>query len=337
MRKIYITFLTWTSFLYFLSVPVSGQERQLIEAAKKEGAAVVVYGSLESDSVDPIKNAFEKKTGLRVDYWRASSTKVMDRALSEYRAGKPLFDALFTNGDPMRIMAKEGIFSRYDSPIAKKFAKDMVDPELGPRFRNDVIGIVFNSSIIKPADAPKSLEDLVKPQYKGKLVMPDPTQHTTTTQWLANLHKLMGREKADRYVRDLGAMKPILLESLRPAGERVTTGETPVAITYIKYAFIFGQTGAPMEYVRLGKMLGDSQYIALSNKAPRPNAGKAFIDFFLDDESMKIMARMGEFVGRKGIYPPLPDADKVEFVPMDELGVKGYTEKKKEYTEIFLR
>src|SRR3990172_1205691 len=170
MRKIYITFLTWTSFLYFLSAPVSGQERQLIEAAKKEGAAVVVYGSLNSDSVDPIKNAFEKKTGLRVDYWRASSTKVLDRALSEFRAGKPLFDVLFTNGDPMRIMAKEGIFSRYDSPIAKKFAKDMVDPELGPRFRNDVIGIVFNSSVIKAGDAPKSLEDLVKPQYKGKLV-----------------------------------------------------------------------------------------------------------------------------------------------------------------------
>ncbi len=296
-----------------------------------------MYGSLNSDSVDPIKNAFEKKTGLRMDYWRASSTKVPDRALSEFRAGKPLFDVLFTNGDPMRIMAKEGIFFRYDSPIANKFTKDMVDPELGPRFRNDVIGIVFNSGVIKPADTPKSLEDLIKPQYKGKLVMPDPTQHTTTTQWLANLHKLMGREKADRYVRDLGAMKPILLESLQPAAERVTTGETPVAITYIKYAFVYGQTGAPLEYVRQGKMLGDSQYIALSNKASRPNAGKAFIDFFLDDESMKIMAKMGEFVGRKGIYPPLPDADKVEFVPMDELGAKGYAEKKKEYTEIFLR
>lgn len=337
MRKISITFLTWTSFLYFLSAPVSGQDNQLIEAAKKEGGAVVVYGSLNSDSVDPIKNAFEKKTGLRMDYWRASSTKVLDRALSEFRAGKPLFDVLFTNGDPMRIMAKDGIFSRYDSPTAKKFAKDMVDPELGPRFRNDIIGIVYNSSVIKPAEAPKSLEDLVKPQYKGKLVMPDPTQHTTTTQWLANLHKLMGREKADRFIRDLGGMKPVLLESLLPAGERVTTGETPVAITYIKYAFVYGQTGAPMEYVRLGKMLGDSQYIALSNKASRPNAGKAFIDFFLDDESMKIMAKMGEFVGRKGIYPPLPDADKVEFVPMDELGAKGYAEKKKEYTEIFLR
>ena len=58
-----------------------------------------------------------------------------------------------------------------------------------------------------------------------------------------------------------------------------------------------------MDYVRLGKMLSIGQYLALSNKAPRPNAGKAFIDFFLGDESMAILAKMGEFVNRKGILP----------------------------------
>ena len=53
-------------------------------------------------------------------------------------------------------------------------------------------------------------------------------------------------------------------------------------------------------------MLGDGQYINIAAKAPRPNAGKAFIDFFLDEESMKIQADTGEFVNRKGVYPPLP-------------------------------
>jgi ABC-type Fe3+ transport system substrate-binding protein len=63
-------------------------------------------------------------------------------------------------------------------------------------------------------------------------------------------------------------------------------------------------------------MLGDGNYIALNNKAPHPNAGKWFVDYFLDEESMKIMANMGEFVNRKGIYPPLTGADKIQFVPM---------------------
>jgi ABC-type Fe3+ transport system substrate-binding protein len=84
-------------------------------------------------------------------------------------------------------------------------------------------------------------------------------------------------------------------------------------------------------------MLGDGQYIALGAKAPRANAGKAFIDFFLDDESMKIQADTGEFVNRRGIYPPLADADKIKFVQMYQFGKEDYEIKKKEYQKIFLQ
>ena len=282
------------------TAPVNSQSTSLIDAGKKEGKAVI-YGSLESDSAEAVFNLFKKKTGIEVDYWRASATKVMDRALSEYRAGKPLFDIILTNDNPMQIMFKEGIFAKYDSPSAKDFTKESIDPNLGPRYRNVVIGVVYNKSVISPSEAPKSLEDLVKPQYRGKLVMPDPTQHTTTTQWVASLEKLMGKEKAEKYIRDLAMQKPVLVESLLPAAERVATGENPIAITYVKYVLIFGQRGAPLDYVRLGKMMGDGHYLTLGSKAPHPNAGKALIDFFLGPESMSLIAKLGEFVNRKGI------------------------------------
>jgi iron(III) transport system substrate-binding protein len=297
----------------------------------------VAYGSLESDTVDAIMNAFKKKTGLEIEYWRASATKVMDRALSEARAGRPVADVIITNDNPLRLMQKQNFFQKYESPSASNFPPDAIDPFLGPRYRNVIIGVLYNTSAIKAADAPKSLEDLVNPKYKGKLVMPDPTQHTTTTQWVTSLHKVMGKEKADKYIRDLAAMKPIMVESLLPAAERVTTGETPIAITYVKYAFIFGKKGAPLDYVRLPKMLGDGHYIGLAAKAPHPNGGKVFIDYFLDNESMKIMASRGEFVNRKGVYPPLPGADKIGFVEMEDLSSKAFAEKKKEYQQIFLR
>jgi len=337
MRKILSSLFSGLALLIFAAVPGFGQDAKLVEAGKKEGGKVVIYGSLESDSMDTVSKAFQKKTGLEVEYWRASATKVMDRAVSEYRAGKPAFDIILTNDNPMQLMLKEGIFAKYDSPSAKQFPQDAIDPNLGPRYRNVVIGVVYNKSQISPADAPKSLEDLVNPKYKGKLVMPDPTQHTTTTQWIASLHKVMGQEKADKYIRDLAAMKPILVESLLPAAERVSTGETPIAITYVKYAFIFGQKGAPLEHVRLPKMMGDGHYLTLGNKAPHPNAGKVFIDYFLGQESMAMIAKLGEFVNRKGVYPPLPDADKIQFVEMVDLDKKGFAEKKKEYTQIFLQ
>ncbi|HEY1374152.1 MAG TPA: extracellular solute-binding protein [Candidatus Binatia bacterium] len=329
-------FLSLVTLLVAAVFAAGTASAQSTAAAKKEGKAVV-YGSLESDTMEAVSKAFTKKTGIEVDYWRASATKVMDRAQSEFRAGKPLFDAIATNDNPLQIMQKEGLFVKYDSPSAKAFPKDAIDPNLGPRYRNVIIGIVYNKGSMKAAEAPKSLEDLVKPQYRGKIVMPDPTQHTTTTQWVASLDKVLGgKEKADKFIRDLAAQKPIMVESLLPAAERVSTGETPIAITYVKYAFIFGQKGAPLDYVRLPKMMGDGHYLPLSAKAPHPNAGKAFIDFFLGEEGMTIMAKMGEFVNRKGVLPPLPDADKIQFVEMIDLDTKGFAEKKKEYTKIFL-
>ena len=327
--------MVFVSALIFTAATAYSQSANLIAAGKKEGKAVV-YGSLESDTAETAFTAFKKKTGIEVDYWRASATKVMDRALSEYRAGKPLFDIILTNDNPMQIMFKEGLFAKYDSPAAKDFTKDSINPNLGPRYRNVVIGVVYNKDVIKPADAPKTLEDLVKPQYRGKLVMPDPTQHTTTTQWVASLDRVLGKEKAEKFIRDLAAQKPVLVESLLPAAERVATGETPIAITYIKYVYIFGQRGAPLDYLRLGKFMGDGHYLTLGSKAPHPNAGKALIDYFLSAENMTMIAKLGEFVNRKGIYPPLPDADKVQFVEMEDLDSKKFAEKKKEYQQIFL-
>ena len=79
--------------LLLTASPLYSQYAKFIAAGKKEGKAVV-YGSLESDSAETVFNAFKKKTGIEVEYWRASATKVMDRALSEFRAGKPLFDII---------------------------------------------------------------------------------------------------------------------------------------------------------------------------------------------------------------------------------------------------
>ncbi|MGZ9243397.1 MAG: hypothetical protein ACXW6K_23250, partial [Candidatus Binatia bacterium] len=46
------------------------QDTKTIEAAKKEGGKVVIYGSLESQVVDEVLAGFRKKTGLNAEYWR---------------------------------------------------------------------------------------------------------------------------------------------------------------------------------------------------------------------------------------------------------------------------
>ena len=313
------------------------QDSKLVDAAKKEGGKAVIYGSLENDTMDLIAAAFKKKTGLDVDYWRDAANKVTDRVAAEFRAGKPQADVVLTTTSTMRLIQKDGLLARYDSPSAKAFPQNVIDPELGPAYRSTVIGIVYNTSIVKPAEAPKSLEDITKPQFKGQVVFPDPSQHTTTAQWLASLQKIMGKEKADKFIHDLAAAKPLLVSSLTPAGERITTGETPIGVAFLKNVVFYGRKGVPLDYVRLGKFLGDGQSVTLAAKAPHPNAGKAFLDFFLGEESLKIMANIGEFVTRKGIYPPLPDANKIQVVDMIDMDKEAFAQKMAEYKKIFLQ
>jgi iron(III) transport system substrate-binding protein len=310
------------------------QDAKLNAEAKKEGK-VVIYGSMETEIFEGIQQSFEKKTGIKVDYWRAAGATVLERASSERKANKVAYDLVLNNAGPMEILLAENALAKYDSPLAKNFAPEFLHPQLGPSYRTSIVGIVYNKSIISPDKAPKSLEDLLKPEFRGKLAFPDPSRGAVAVMWPMSLYKLMGKDRADKYLRDLGATKPVIVEGVLPAAERVTTGETPIAITYLKYVIGFGQKGAPMDYVRQDKMLGHGHAIALSNRAAHANAAKAFLDYFYGDESLKIMAKFGEFVTRKGIYPPLPDADKIQVVEMDEPDTNTFAEKRKEYRKIF--
>jgi len=310
------------------------QDAKLVAEAKKEGK-VVIYGSMETDIFEGVQQAFEKKTGIKVDYWRAAGATVLERASSERRANKVGYDLVLNNAGPMEILLAEGALAKYDSPLAKNFPAEFQHPQLGPSYRMGIVGIVYNKSIISPDKAPKSLEDLLKPEFKGKLAFADPQRGAVAVMWPMSLYKLMGKERADKYLRDLAATKQVIVEGVLPAAERVTTGETPVAITYLKYVIGFGQKGAPLDYVRQEKMLGHGHAIAMSSRAAHPNAAKAFLDFFYGDESLKIMAKFGEFVTRKGINPPLADADKIQVVEMDEPDANTMAEKLKEYRKIF--
>jgi len=335
MRKISILLLGLFLLVY---VPHSfAQTAQLVAAAKKEGGKIVLYTSMETFTADALKKAFESKTGLQMEYWRGGSTEVIDRVLGEHRVGRLQFDVVATTGDHMHLMFKEGAFTKYESPSLKGFAKDAIHPDLGARYRNVLYGVIYNKAGIKASEAPKSLEDVVKPEYRGKLVMPHPVNHTLTTQWLGSLDKIMPKPRAEKFIRDLAAAKPIFVESIVPAADRVGTGETPIGITFVRFVLTYNKQGASLDYVRDYTMLGDGQYISLAAKAPRPNAGKAFIDFFLEEESMKIQADTGEFVNRRGVYPPLQDADKIKFVQMYSFGKEDFEAKKKEYQKIFLQ
>ena len=91
-----------------------------VAAAKKEGK-VIVYGSVVPQAMEELHRSFESKYGIKVDYWRGSSTAVAERPQSEWRAGRPAFDVVESSWDVMALMKKEGIFVPYVPPASQNF------------------------------------------------------------------------------------------------------------------------------------------------------------------------------------------------------------------------
>jgi hypothetical protein len=88
------------------------------------------------------------------------------------------------------------------------------------------------------------------------------------------------KERADKIIRDLAATKPLLVESLTPAGERITTGETPIGIAFLKNVVFYGKKGIPLDYVRLGKFMGDGNAVALGLQGAAPKRRQGFYRVF---------------------------------------------------------
>jgi ABC-type Fe3+ transport system substrate-binding protein len=61
----------------------------------------------------------------------------------------------------------------------------------------------------------------------------------------------------------------------------------------------------------MDKYWTDPNYMSLSAKAARPDAARLYIDFATSAEGQKEIAEDGEFVLAPGVYPPIPDAEKV--------------------------
>jgi iron(III) transport system substrate-binding protein len=319
---------------FALALNASGQP--LADAAKKEGK-VVIYGSLESGIMDEIEKAFTKKYGIPIEYFRAASNKTLDRVLTEARAGRVMSDVVITNRGPMLLLKKENVFVKYVSPETKNFPDELRDPDglLSPIYRQVIVGILYNTKLVKPEDAPKSLDDLLEPKWAGKWTMPDPSRHFTTGVWVKNLDEIYGKDFMNM-VKKMAAAKPILVESFIPSAQKIISGEALAGITYLKYVHIFGKDGAPLDYVRMPKFLADGHNVGIQAKAPHPNAARLFEDFFISKEGMQILAKEGEFVTAKGLYPPIKDADKIKAVSMDEIDRAEYKKWSAELRKIFL-
>jgi iron(III) transport system substrate-binding protein len=324
---LYLVFLSqiWLPF------DLSAQEVN-IGAAKKEGV-VVVYGAVPPPTMAAVNKPFEQKYGIRVEYWRASTTKILERVLAEMRAGRPQVDVIEGNIGTQLILEKEGFLVPFFPSSTAEFPQQLLNKQSAQvPWRTNPISIVYNTELVKRDGVPKNFTELLDPKWTGWISLPDPSTHTTTAQFFVNLSKynVDWRDFAKKIERQ----KPHLVTGFVQVMDVVVRGESLAGITYLKYV---GAKKTPTDFVRLDKYLADVNTLALSGKALHSNAGKLYMEFLCSPEGQKAMAGKGEFVVSPKASPTFEGADSVpeKVVFMDVPSDEEFRNLGKEFREIF--
>ncbi|HEV8723556.1 MAG TPA: extracellular solute-binding protein [Candidatus Binatia bacterium] len=305
-----------------------------IDAAKKEGK-VVIYGTIVPQVMTLIEKGFEAKYGIKPEYWRGDATKVIDRVLTEWRAGKPSFDVVIGARGPLALAKPEGVFAKYSPAASANFPAKFKDKDGQlTAMRVTPVGILYNTELVKSADVPKSFDDLLDQKWQGKISMPDPSRHASTAQFLWNMEQIKG-EKWIEFARGLAKQRPHLVESYSSVPNAIVRGESAVGITYVQYA---GQTKGPISFAPIDKLFADPSDAALSSKSPNMNAGKLFIEYLCSAEGQKKVADTGEFVLAPGVYPNIKGADKImaSLLLMNDTSGDQLAKLQSEFRQLFL-
>src|SRR4029453_17832345 len=192
-RVPHISVLTvWTTVAFVATVSVAWAQATNLDAAKKEGK-VVIYGTIVPQVMTLIEKGFEGKYGLKVEYWRADATKVIDRVLTEWRAGKPGFDIVIGARGALLLGKEENIYAKFVPTNSASFPAKFKDADGKLKaWRVAPVGVLYTTELVKAADVPKSLDDLLDAKWQGKISMPDPSRHASTAQYLWNQNQTKG-------------------------------------------------------------------------------------------------------------------------------------------------
>ena len=287
-------------------------------------------------AIEPIMEAFETATGIDGEYTRISTDKFLATVITEFEAGKLQADVIQAPITVLDLLNERGVLSDYISPVAEDY-QEWTRKDGIQLFGIEYVGLIYNKEMVDPEEVPKRYEDLTDPIWKDRIVMANPSIHPTTISWLVGLKEnVFETEEAWRdFLEGLAANNPMFVASFGPTPAPIESGEKHIGISMPKY--IITKAPAPLDWARLEQpLLGTPRAIAVTSSAPNPDEAKAFVDYWLSNEAMSILANeVGEYVLAPGVFPPIEDMDKAEVIAIRELSDEEIQRWGEEFAEIF--
>lgn len=269
------------------------REKVLYEGAKKEGK-VMWYTSLTGGPNTEAPKVFEAKyPGLQLEVYRGDSDAIIQRVLQESQAKRFLVDSIETTFPVLKVMQEYKLLAPYFSPHLTRYsdeAKEKTNNGLvyWATDRESYIGLAYNTNVIQGSAVPKSFEDLLKPEVKGKIGF-------ATSDTGARVIAAMLASKGAEFVQKLKNQQ-ITLHSVsgRAILDMVISGELGISPSvFLSHSRVSIAKGAPIKWVAMDLVPTNAGGVALPLNAPHPHGALLFGDFLLSPEGQKFLGKFG--------------------------------------------
>jgi len=273
----------------------------LMGASARAEPEVNLYSSMADKDLRTLVTEFEKRSGIKVNVWRSGKNRVLQRVISEARAGRYEVDVVHNPSPEMEALHREKLLKPIDSPLHKQLIPQAVAPHrewAGPRVY--IFVQAYNTKAVPKGDVPKSYADLLQPKWKGRIAIEGKEQ-----EWFYTVVQSMGEADGLKYFRALAAnglqvrMGNALLTNM------VIAGEVPLALTL--YSYLPEQAkrkGAPIDWVALTPTIAATDAVGMAAHAPHPELAQKLYDFMLGD-GQALMAAMGHVPSNRAMAPAL--------------------------------
>lgn len=312
--------------------------------AKKEGR-LIIYTSYEPSVNQFIKQAFQNKFGIEIEYMVGTGPLVIPKLVAERKSGLYLGDIFLGGTDPILLMLKPAggitplkpflfLPEVLDQSLWYKGTLPWVDEEkrwiVQTKASTEPGEVVINTNLLGKGEL-ASYYDLLQPKYKGKINMYDPTLPGRGNKWFSSV--LQFRNLDLDYMKALAKQELFLTRDIRLQVEWVAQGKHLVSMLPRSAIYRdFLEAGAPLDYVSLkeSKQLlgGGTSGVAVIDKPTHPGAAKLFVNWYLSKEGQTVFSKAYMY-----------QSFRID-VPVDHLDPKTVRDPRIDYlieTEEFLR
>ncbi|MEA2976811.1 MAG: iron(III) transport system substrate-binding protein [Alphaproteobacteria bacterium] len=317
------------------------REQKLIEGAKKEGQVVIYAAMIVNQAMRPIAEKFGKKYPfIKLTYWRADSEDIVQKASAEVRANNIVADVIEGTGAGEQAV-QAGIVQPYFTPVLAAYPEAYRDSNaMWTPTRLSYYSIAYNTRLVPADKVPKSYEDLLDPQWKGKMAWRIGSA-SGTPLFITNLRLAWGEDKAKAYFDKLKEQKIVNFGagSARTLVDRVIASEYSIALNiFAHHPLISKGKGAPVNSKLLDPVASTAATMGVVKGAKHPYAAMLLIDYILSKEGQAILSS-AEYFPADPAVPPLPSlasvVPKTAGVPENFIGPDKLTKYTDSSEEIF--